>query len=139
MNSEPRLIAEAIAAFYQNNLRRQAAGRPTVDSQTFPCIIMVDTAPIFYLITFTMELVQCVQVGKCPPRTTIVQRCIPPVPNPGDYSQDGLVPPANRGIVFQCFQAFKAFVVSLVQCRYLTVYQLKILLFRGNVKRLWND
>ena len=90
------------------------AGLPEVDSQIFPAIIMVGTAPIFYRIPITAELVNCVESGSLPPQVTVVQRCVPPVPNPIAYPEEGLVSLANRAIVLQCFQAFKAFVVSLV-------------------------
>lgn len=113
---EPQLFAEAIAAFYQNNLRRKLAGRPMVTSQTLPGITMVGAVPLFYRIPVTANLVQCVQAGRYSPEPTIVQRCIPPVPNRDAYPEEGLVPLANRRIVMQCFQAFKVFVVSLVDC-----------------------
>jgi len=107
---EPQLIAEAIAAFYQNNLRRRLAGHPPMNSQTIPGITMVGVVPVFYRIPITVELVQCVQAGSFPTQPTIVQRCIPPVPNPDAYPDEGLVPVTNRVVVMQCFEAFKAFV-----------------------------
>ena len=116
MDPEPQLIAEAIAAFYQNNLRRKLAGRPMVNSQTFPGITMVGVVPTFYRIPVTTELVRCVRTGRHPPEPTIVQRCIPPVPDRDAYPEEGLVPLDNRRIVMQCFEAFKAFVVSQAQC-----------------------
>jgi hypothetical protein len=115
MDPEPQLIAEAIAAFYQNNLRRKATGRPVLNSQTFPGITMVGVVPTFYRIPITAKLVQSVQAGSYPAETTIVQRCIPPVPDPDTYPEEGLVSLANRRIVMQCFEAFKAFIVSLFQ------------------------
>jgi hypothetical protein len=84
-----------------------------LDSQTFPGITMVGVVPIFYRIPVTAELVQCVQAGRYSPKQTIVQRCIPPVPDRDAYPEEGLVPLANRRIVMQCFEAFKTFVVSL--------------------------
>jgi len=107
---EPQLIAEAIAAFYQNNLRRRLAGLPMVNSQTFPGITMIGVVPVFYRIPITAELVQCVQAGSNSPEPTIVQRCVPPVPDRAAYPEEGLVPLANRRIVMQCFEAFKAFI-----------------------------
>lgn len=77
---------------------------------------MVGAVPTFYHIPITAELVRCVQAGSLPTQTTVVQRCVPPVPNPDAYLEEGLVPLANRAIVMQCFQAFKSFVVSLVLC-----------------------
>ncbi|KAG5636212.1 hypothetical protein H0H81_008770 [Sphagnurus paluster] len=113
---EPRLVAQAIAAFYQNNLQRKLAGRPILNSQTITGITVIGVTPIFYLLPITTKLVQCVQAGIPPPQPTIVQRFIPPVPDPDAYPSEGLVPLANRVVVVQCFEAFKALVVSLVQC-----------------------
>jgi hypothetical protein len=79
---------------------------------------MVGVVPVFFRIPITMELVHCVQAGRHPAQPTNVQRCIPPVPNPDAYPEEGLVPLANRVVVMQCFEAFKAFVVSLVQCSF---------------------
>ncbi|PPQ96988.1 hypothetical protein CVT26_006416 [Gymnopilus dilepis] len=113
VDPEPQLIVEAIAAFYQNNLRRKTAGLPQVNAQTIPGITMVGVAPIFYRIPVTMELVKCVQAGGHPPQPTVVQRFIPPVPYQATYPEEGLVPLANRDVVMKCFETFKALVVSL--------------------------
>ena len=71
---------------------------------------MVGVVPTFYRIPVTTELVRHVQTGTHPPEKTTVQRCIPPVPNPLSYLDEGLVPLTNRFTVMQCFDAFKAFV-----------------------------
>lgn len=71
---------------------------------------MVGVAPTFYRIP---ELVQHVQAGTHPLEKTTVQRSIPLVPNPLSYLDEGLVPLANPVTVMQCFETFKAFVVSL--------------------------
>ncbi|KAF8816755.1 hypothetical protein BYT27DRAFT_7076296, partial [Phlegmacium glaucopus] len=42
------LIAEAISAFYHNDLRCKLAGYPMVKSQAIPGITMVGGVPIFY-------------------------------------------------------------------------------------------
>jgi len=107
---EPQLVAEAIAAFYQNNLRRKSAGLDMLDSQIIPGITMVGVVPTFYRIPVTTELVRHVQAGAHPLEKTTVQRCIPPVPNPLSYLDEGLVPLVNRVTVMQCFEAFKAFI-----------------------------
>ncbi|KAF8881159.1 hypothetical protein CPB84DRAFT_1735260 [Gymnopilus junonius] len=109
-NAEPQLIAEAIAVFYQNNLRRDWTGQTQLVSQTIPGIIMVGVVPTFYLITVTADLLTSVISGSYPSEATIVKRCIPPVLNLNSYPEEGIVPLANRVIVMQCFQAFKAFV-----------------------------
>jgi hypothetical protein len=63
-----------------------------VDSQIFPGIIMVGAVPTFYRIPITATLVNHVQAGSFPPQPTVVQRCVPPVPNPIAYPEEGLAP-----------------------------------------------
>lgn len=72
-----------------------------VNSQIIPGTTMVGVVPIFYRIPITAELVQCVQTGRYPYQTTIVQRCIPPVPDPDAYPEEGLVSLANRVVVLK--------------------------------------
>ncbi|KAK0434545.1 uncharacterized protein EV420DRAFT_1653919 [Desarmillaria tabescens] len=109
---EPQLIAEAIAAFYQNNRGRALSGRPPLASKVFPGITMIGAVPIFYRIPTTAELVRCIETATYPPQATIVQRFVPLVPNLALYMVDGLVPLENRRIVMQCFEAFKVFVTE---------------------------
>jgi len=75
-----------------------------------PCITMAGTAPIFYLIPVSQDLVHAVGCGDFPVDETVITRFIPRVPQMG-YPTVGMEPLANRHIIFQCFQAFKAFVV----------------------------
>ena len=85
---------------------------------------MVGIVPIFYHIPITPELIKCVQAGRFLTEPTIVQKCIPPVPDQDAYYKEGLVPLANQCIVIQCFEAFKAYIVSLAQCPQLSVINL---------------
>ncbi|THU95128.1 hypothetical protein K435DRAFT_966579 [Dendrothele bispora CBS 962.96] len=112
VNGVPQLVAEAIAAFSRNNLMRDNAGTARLKKKVFPGILMAGTAPTFFLIPVTEELVSCIAKGIQPAHTTTVKRCIPPVPNVVDYRKDGMVPLENRKIVLQCFEALKAFVVD---------------------------
>ncbi|OBZ65596.1 hypothetical protein A0H81_14513 [Grifola frondosa] len=57
---ESPLIAGAVAAFYQNNLIRSRAGLPRLSSKVFPGITMIGTAPIFYRIPVSEELLTAV-------------------------------------------------------------------------------
>jgi hypothetical protein len=109
---EQQLIAEVIAAFYENNKALRAAGLPTLQSKTFVGITMVGSAPIFYKIPVTEELLTCLATSQYPPHPTIVQKFFPPVPNLSKLSNDGMRPLVNRCIIFRCFEAFKPFVVS---------------------------
>ncbi|KAF8548858.1 hypothetical protein OG21DRAFT_1489016 [Imleria badia] len=53
-NPEPRLIAEAIAAYQNNNVIRETKLHlPILDEITFPGITYVGTAPTFYKIKVT--------------------------------------------------------------------------------------
>jgi len=107
---EQQLVAEAIAAFSENNKALRAAGLPTLQSKTMAGITMVGSAPIFYKVPVTEELLTCLATSQYPPHHTIVQKFFPPVPNLGRLSNDGMRPLVNRRIIFQCFEAFRPFV-----------------------------
>lgn len=108
----PQLIAEAIAAFYENNKALRPAGLPTLQSKTFAGITMVGTAPTFYKIPVTEELLTALATSQYPAQPTIVQKFFPPVPILARLSNHGMRPLVNRRIIFQCFEALKQFVVS---------------------------
>lgn len=108
---EAQLIAEAIAAFSENNWNRKMSGLPALESQAIPGILMSGVSPVFYRIFVGAELVRCACLGVYPTTPTVVHRCIPPVPNQPAYHTEGLLPLQNRRPVLQCFEAFKQFVV----------------------------
>ncbi|KAF6754864.1 hypothetical protein DFP72DRAFT_1169857 [Ephemerocybe angulata] len=112
IDCEPRLIAEAIGAFYQNNKIRTPYGKSPLESQTFPAITMVGTAARFYKITITRELADAVEIGLPVENETIVHRFMPPVPNRFTYNARGMVPLENRRLLLKCFEAFKQFMLS---------------------------
>ncbi|KAJ6631068.1 hypothetical protein B0H10DRAFT_2207452 [Mycena sp. CBHHK59/15] len=85
--AEPQLIAEAIAAFYENNIRRRDLGLATVPNQVFAGIVMSGTGPAFYKIL--------VSEGPHPRRSTVS-------PEYNCRQQT-----ANRRVVFQCLETFK--------------------------------
>ncbi|KAM6499421.1 hypothetical protein JOM56_004929 [Amanita muscaria] len=109
-NPEPQLIAESVAAFYQNHLRRVHAGLPLPQSQVIPGITMVGTAPSFYRTTISESLLNALVTASYPTDKTVVFRFIPPVPNQMCYTIDGMRPLGNRRVVFQCLEAFKRFI-----------------------------
>ncbi|KAF8964281.1 hypothetical protein BDZ97DRAFT_1660604 [Flammula alnicola] len=113
---EPQLIAEAIAAFYQNNFRRTRAGLPALPPTLMLGITMVGTAPIFYRIPVSTKLLDALVTASFPEDETIVLKCIPPVCAVESYFSDGMRPLDNRHIVLQCFEAFKASIVCLSSC-----------------------
>ncbi|KAJ7082378.1 hypothetical protein B0H15DRAFT_852732 [Mycena belliarum] len=108
--AEPQLIAEAVAAYYANNSRRRAVGLEPVTSKVFAGIVLLGTAPIFYQIPISSELVTAIARAQHPQNPTIVKKLVPPVPHLHKYLRDGMVLLENRRIVFQCLTAFKQFV-----------------------------
>jgi hypothetical protein len=83
---------------------------------------MVGTAPTFYKIPVTDELLISLAASQYPLQVTTVQKLVPPVPFPERLAKDGMKTLANRRIILQCFEAFKQFVVSY--SAYLRVYLL---------------
>ncbi|KAG2352559.1 hypothetical protein BDR07DRAFT_835242 [Suillus spraguei] len=70
---EPQVIAEAIAAYQYNNEKRLLRSLPPLDAMTIPCITMVGTRPIFYLVPVTEALSNAVATGQYPEaKTTVV-------------------------------------------------------------------
>ncbi|KAJ7481062.1 hypothetical protein B0H11DRAFT_1807928 [Mycena galericulata] len=113
VEAEPQLIAEAIAAQYENNQRRRTLGLATVPTRVFAGIVMTGTAPTFYKIPVSESLVHATYnpLYLYPQHTTVVSKFVPPVPNLSEYMSDGMMPLDNRQIVFQCLAAFKQFMV----------------------------
>ena len=107
---EPQLIAEVIAAFYENNRRRKLAGLKAIQAKEFAAITFRGTAPMFYKIPVTADLFECLTTAQFPSQKTTVQRLIPPVPDMSRLLEDGMLPLENRRIILQCFEAFKQFV-----------------------------
>ena len=108
--TEPQLIAQAIAAFQVCNRWRTNAGLPPAESVVVPGIIMVGSAPFFYKVTVTRALSRAVERGQYPAHATVVYRFKPPVPNRGNYFVDGMLPLENRRIILACFETFRWFV-----------------------------
>ena len=73
---EPQVIAEAIATYQCNNRVRTRLGQPELDSMTIPCITMIGTRPIFYLVPVTRELSDAVATAQYPPSPTVVRKCV---------------------------------------------------------------
>jgi hypothetical protein len=104
---EAQLVAEAIAGFYQNNLRRAKHKRPLMKSGSMAGVTMCGTSPIFYKIPITQDLVDCIKLGMEPNTETKVLRHVPFFP---DGFDKGMVPLGNRLLALKCYDAFKAFV-----------------------------
>jgi hypothetical protein len=68
---------------------------------------MSGTAPTFYRIPVTEELVDAISCAQHPPNQIVVDKLVPPVPHLHSYMLDGIIPLENRRIVIQCLEAFK--------------------------------
>ncbi|KAI0289393.1 hypothetical protein BC826DRAFT_914681 [Russula brevipes] len=76
-----QLVAEAIAAFHQNNKAREHAGLAAVTSAVIPGITVLGSAPTFFKIPVSRALVKAVVTstpnrprswrGSCPPSKTL--------------------------------------------------------------------
>jgi len=64
---------------------------------------MVGTVPIV-----TATLMDALATLTYPSESTIVLKCVPPIPNPVNYIIRGIRPLENRRIVLQCLEAFNA-------------------------------
>ncbi|KAF8590122.1 hypothetical protein K439DRAFT_1644792 [Ramaria rubella] len=89
---EPQVIAEAIAAFQENNKIRVDYDVDELDRMIIPCITMIGTFPIFYLVTVTRELSECVMTAQYPSSKTIVLKHVPNVRR----KSDGMKPVGSR-------------------------------------------
>ncbi|KAI9461140.1 hypothetical protein HD554DRAFT_2028417 [Boletus coccyginus] len=106
-DSEPHVIAGAIAAFALNNRKRERdLHLPLRNSVTFPCLTLVGTSPIFYKITASAVLSQAVQTGTFPEVETRVLCYIPVLPR---RNSEGMRSLPNRLETLRCLEAFKDF------------------------------
>ncbi|KAJ7758092.1 hypothetical protein DFH07DRAFT_884698 [Mycena maculata] len=110
-NPVPQLVAEAIAAFHSNNMNReQMLGLPRLPSEVVPGITMKGSAPTFFKVPVSQELVTAVMGGVYPAAETIVYAHLPPIPRPVERWNEGMKPLDNRLIIMSCYEAFKQFV-----------------------------
>lgn len=105
-NTEPEIVAGAIAAFQFNNRKRRDYGLDCLDAMTIPCIIMVGTRPTFYLIPVTAELSNAVITGQYPTTETQVSRCVT-VATRILYTSTGMEDAEYRQLALKRFLAFK--------------------------------
>ncbi|KAK2460093.1 hypothetical protein APHAL10511_007891 [Amanita phalloides] len=108
---EAQVIAEAIAVYQHNNMKRQRVGVLPLDAMTVPCITMVGTRPTFYLVPVTKALSDTVINGQLPSVCTEVFRCVT-VAGDNRRSSEGMENPEYRRVAFQHFLAFKALAKS---------------------------
>ncbi|KAK0443571.1 hypothetical protein EV421DRAFT_1890776 [Armillaria borealis] len=108
--AEAQLVAEAVAAFSQNNQSRRDIGLPPLDEKIMPGIVMLGTTPTFYKIPVSQSLLYHIRNGTYPPDLTQVTCCAVPVPRPARRYSEGMKPLDNRKEIFRCYEAFKAIV-----------------------------
>jgi hypothetical protein len=108
-NSEPQLIAAAIAAFQSNNSHLKRLERQPLAQKTIPGITMVGSTPTFYKITVTQDLIDAIQVGEYPGTPTTVHKLLLPVADITELTQFGMRTLDNRAVILSCFEAFKQF------------------------------
>lgn len=109
--SAPQLIAQALGAFTHNRTLRAIEELPILESYTFPGITMKGSYPILYKIPVTGKLVDAVNHCQHPPDVTLVKRLMPPGLDEPNL-ESGFLSLQNRRIWLQCFEAFKALLVS---------------------------
>jgi hypothetical protein len=102
---EPQVIAEAIATFQHNTRNRKLLDQPELDSMTIPCITMIGTRPIFYLVPVTRELSDAVAAGQYPPSSTVVKKCV--VASNSRRLSEGMETPDFRQVALQHYTAFR--------------------------------
>ena len=108
---QPQAIAEAIAAYQENNMRRRHLHLPPLNTMTIPCITMVGTCPTFYLVPVTQELSEAVVAGRWPKVETMVLKCVTAAgPNP--RVTEGMEVPEYRRVALQRMIAFRAIAKS---------------------------
>lgn len=129
-HAQAQLVAEAVAAFNENNAQRQVAGLPPLDEkvsyfaslwsrgalsdfQVMPGIVMVGTSPTFFKIPVTETLSTHIRYGTYPSEETHVTFCYPPIPRPSRRRSEGMKSLDNRSAILKCYEAFKA-VVGIV-------------------------
>ncbi|TFK60559.1 hypothetical protein BDN72DRAFT_805619 [Pluteus cervinus] len=109
VDSEPRLIAEAIAAFFEFQEGHRRIGNKVPNYREIPGIVMKGTAPVFYRIPITDDLVRSIGDGTYPDQPTIVYRLLSPVQDVSKYFSEGMQSLENRRVIMQCFEAFKRY------------------------------
>ncbi|CAG8606836.1 12005_t:CDS:1, partial [Diversispora eburnea] len=106
-DAEFQVIAEAIVSFQENSKIKKF--KPPLESQLIPCITLLGTYPTFYLFEVTRKLSECVKMGNRPEEKTIVKKYdFPVLPY---LFKDVMLVQEHRKHIFQCYEAFKKFVV----------------------------
>jgi hypothetical protein len=103
-NPEAQIIAGAIAAFQTNNRNRKELGLKELDQMAIPCITMIGTRPIFYVVPVTDRLSEAVATGQFPRHRTEVPKFVVPMPN--RKVAEGMEEPQSRKAALEYLHAF---------------------------------
>jgi hypothetical protein len=109
-NPEAQVIAEAIAAFQENNKTLRRLRLPLKESQTIPCITMLGTYPTFYLFHVTQNLADAVKEGEEPENISVVKRYT--IPITGLPLGDALLDNGIKHHAFQCYAALRDLIIQ---------------------------
>ncbi|KAJ8590252.1 hypothetical protein M405DRAFT_687501, partial [Rhizopogon salebrosus TDB-379] len=71
-DARPQLVAEAVAAFQENNRMRARHRKPKIQEQIIPGIMMIGTSPTFYKIRVTERLSDAISRGDYPEEKTTI-------------------------------------------------------------------
>ncbi|KAN0114121.1 hypothetical protein V8E52_007097, partial [Russula decolorans] len=96
---EPQVIAEAIIVTFQCN------NRIRLDFVTIPCIVMIGTQPIFYLVPVTQELSEAVATAQYPRSPTLVKKYV--VAFNSHRLSEGMETLGFRQVALQHYTAFR--------------------------------
>jgi hypothetical protein len=107
---EAQVIAEAIATFQYNNRTRARLGQHELDTMTIPCITMIGTRPIFYLVPVTQGLSQAVATAQYPTNPTVVKKCV--VASNSCRLSEGMETVDFRQVALQHYTAFRTLAES---------------------------
>ncbi|KAF9513464.1 hypothetical protein BS47DRAFT_1372544 [Hydnum rufescens UP504] len=92
-NARAQLVAEAVAAFNENNAQRDVAGLPPLAEKAshfvMPGIVMDGTSPAFFKIPITQTLSTHIRHGTYPEEETRVTYCYPPISRPSHRHTEG--------------------------------------------------
>ncbi|KII91930.1 hypothetical protein PLICRDRAFT_526262 [Plicaturopsis crispa FD-325 SS-3] len=105
---EPKVIADAIAAFSRNDhQRRHHLGVPRLEEETIAAFTMDGIVPTFYKATITLDLLDGVHHGKFPRNATKILRHVTALDQEGD---EDVLSIDSRKRILAAFEAFKQFV-----------------------------
>jgi hypothetical protein len=74
---------------------------------------MIGTTLIFYKVSVTAALVECIKTAQYPAQVTNVHKLVPPIQRPLGLQDEGMRPLDNRAVMLSCFEAFRQFIYEL--------------------------